>query len=133
MRSAVTHHGLILAVIVGFNVLFVVSTPAQTVRVFSVNTTSDTVVPNSCADRQAPCSLRGAIAASNPDGDALIQFNIPPSDPFCSGGVCTINVTSTLPTLTGQNTRVAGPGASRLIVRPATGILTHVFSVNLVS
>jgi CSLREA domain-containing protein len=37
------------------------------------------------------CSLREAIAAANSStANDTINFNIPTSDPGCSGGVCTI-------------------------------------------
>ena len=89
--------------------------PAQVQPVFTVNTTSDIILPTACSTGAAGCSLRGAMQASGV-GTVIIAFNIPPSDPNCSAGICTINVTSDLPALTGSNVTIAGPGADRLTI-----------------
>jgi CSLREA domain-containing protein len=86
--------------------------------VITVNTTSDTVVANACANHTAGCSLRGAMQLANA-GNAVVTFNIPPSDPSCSAGVCTITVGSALPTIVGANISISGPGANLLIIRPS--------------
>ena len=124
-----TRHVIVVASI-GLLIFITGQAHGQILRVFTVNTTSDTIVANACANGTAGCSLRGAITASNPNGDAIIQFNIPALDPFCSAGVCTINISSALPTVLGSNTTIAGPGAASLIIRPATGVATRVLSVN---
>jgi CSLREA domain-containing protein len=102
----------------------------QILRVFTVNTTSDTVVANACTSALPGCSLRGAIQASNPNGDAIIGFNLSPSDPGCSTGVCAINLGSALPTLSSSNVTIAGPGADRLFIRPANGVSVPIITVN---
>src|SRR5204863_6354626 len=64
----------------------------------------------------ADCSLREAILAATGDpGAETITFNIPPADPGCSGGVCTINLTSGLPAVR-EGTSIIGPGSGLLIV-----------------
>ena len=130
MKTSIARGVSVMAIAVSYFGFFAGSASAQILRVFMVNTTSDTVVANACATGAAGCSLRGAITASNPNGDALIQFNIPTTDPFCSAGVCTINLSSVLPTLIGPNTHIVGPGAAQLVVRPATGVLVRMFVVD---
>jgi titin len=65
-------------------------------------------------------SLRSAIIQANGSaGGDTISFAIPPGDPNCIGGVCTITLAAPLPVLTGGNITIAGysqPGAS-----PASG------------
>lgn len=87
-------------------------TPAGGLLYF-VNTTSDTVVANACANGLANCSLRGAITASNSHGGTDgIDISLPP------GSV--INLNSALPTVT-DSVEIFGPGASNLTVRRASG------------
>src|SRR5581483_6525265 len=85
---------------------------AQAGQTFTVNTTSDA---NHGDCGIGNCSLRDAIlAANNLAGADTIVFNIPSSDPGCSGGFCTISPTSALPTITGPVTidGYSQPGAS---------------------
>lgn len=89
---------------------------------FTVNTTSDAVVSRACETGAAGCSLRGAIAEANAEtGSVSITFSIPANDPNCSAGVCTIRYASEFPALSHPGTSIAGPGARRLIIRPAAG------------
>jgi hypothetical protein len=96
-----------------------------------VNTTSDTVVAGACqAGVQNPgCSLRGAILKANegPSAD-VISIGISASDPFCSAGVCTINLTQALPNITGP-VAINGPGADKLTVRGSSGGSYRIFTV----
>lgn len=63
------------------------------------------------------CTLRAAIQEANVfAGDDTITFSIPNADPGCTGGVCTINIFSFLPSIN-SNLNVSGPGASLLTVR----------------
>jgi CSLREA domain-containing protein len=75
-----------------------------------------------------PCTLRAAIQTANAAGASTIVVAIPASDPFCSGGVCTINLTQALPDIT-VNTEIDGPGADKLTVRPGTGVAVRNFNV----
>lgn len=87
---------------------------------YSVNTTSDTVVTGACQNGNPGCSLRGAIQQANTDPDAsTIIFAIPPTDPGCSAGVCTINIPSVLPNIT-TSMAMTGPGFGKLILRSTT-------------
>src|SRR5437588_5399513 len=87
-------------VCVVFSFLFLVSpAKAQITFLYTVKNTSDTVVANACANGTAGCSLRGAIQAANASGASTIAFAIPASDPFCTAGVCTVNLTQALPVL----------------------------------
>src|SRR5438477_2112730 len=107
---------------------FLTPVRAQIVPLYTVKTTSDTVVANACVNGTAGCSLRGAIQAANSVSNSVIGFAIPASDPFCTAGVCTINLGSALPNIT-ANTEIDGPGADKLTVRPATGVNVRVFSI----
>jgi hypothetical protein len=53
-------------------------------------------------------SLRWAISGANIGAGNTITFNIPPTDPGCSGGVCTIQPLSALPSLTGDGATIDG-------------------------
>ena len=79
-----------------------------------VNTTADHD-DDGCADLPGgDCTLREAINDVGGSGD-LFEFNIPGSDPNCTGGVCTISPTTPLPDVTGSNYVIDGytqPGAS---------------------
>src|SRR6185436_3540240 len=57
-----------------------------------------------------------------------INFNIPGGDPGCTGGVCTINLTSVLPDLTSDMT-INGSGASSLTVQRSTAPATPEFRI----
>ena len=103
---------------------------AQITFPLHVTTTSDAVVAGACvAGMINPgCSLRGAIQAADgtPSLD-IIYFNIPASDPTCSAGVCTINLTQSLPEIhTGMV--ISGPGADKLTVKAATGVQIRIFT-----
>lgn len=97
---------------------------------FTVNTTSDTVARDTCENQLAGCSLRGAIIAANAAGNSRINFSIPTTAAGCSFGVCTIRIDSALPTITGSNITIQGPGADRLTVRAANGLSARVFFVD---
>ena len=73
---------------------------AQVTIPIIVGNTADTVVPGACTQSGNPanCSLRGAIEQANVgSSNSIIRFEIPDSNPSCSAGVCTINLTSALP------------------------------------
>jgi len=54
-------------------------------------------------------SLRSAINQANGSvGGDTISFAIPPGDPNCSGGVCTITLSDALPVLTDDSITIAG-------------------------
>jgi CSLREA domain-containing protein/uncharacterized repeat protein (TIGR01451 family) len=73
---------------------------------FTVNTTND-VDDSACS--ASHCSLREAINIANVNPDAsTIDFNIPGADPGCTGGVCTITLTSALADLS-TNITINGP------------------------
>jgi CSLREA domain-containing protein len=102
---------------------------------FVVDSTDDThdAVPGDgvCADSNGNCTLRAAIEEVNAraNGQDGIAFDIPTSDPGCSGGVCTISVFPALPDLS-IAISISGPGADRLTVRSnCTGACYHVFNV----
>ena len=62
---------------------------------YYVNTTSDTIVVNACANGVAGCSLRGAIQVANTHaGIDGIEFDLPPNS--------VINLTQALPDVTGS-------------------------------
>jgi uncharacterized delta-60 repeat protein len=95
---------------------------------YFVNTTSDAVVAGACGHAAANCSLRGAIEAANAVSNSVISIAIPATDPFCSGGVCTINLGSALPSISAPM-EIDGPGADKLTVRPASGLALRNFNV----
>ncbi len=78
---------------------------------YFVNTNSDTVVANACANGVAGCSLRGAIQAANshPGADG-IEISLP------AGSV--IALTQALPDLN-EGVSISGPGANLVSVRGA--------------
>jgi CSLREA domain-containing protein len=120
---------VLIAVLVGvvFSFLFI-PVRAQIVPVFTVNTTSDTVVANACLNGTAGCSLRGAIEEANSTSDSVITVAIPGSDPNCTSGVCTINLTQILPDLS-TSMSITGPGAGSLIVRRNEGGTYRIFHI----
>ncbi len=88
---------------------------------YYVNTTSDTIVANACANGVAGCSLRGAIQVANSSaGTDGIEFDLPP------GSV--INLTQALPDVTGS-VDIAGPGPNLLTVRRSTVADYRIFNV----
>jgi hypothetical protein len=96
-----------------------------------VGNTSDTLIAGACVQGGDTfnCSLRGAIEQANAgSSNSIIRFGIPSYDPFCSAGVCTINLTRALPAIT-QPASIVGPGADKLIVKPATGVNARIFHV----
>ncbi len=110
---------------------FPIPQKAQITFPMYVNTTSDNVVAGACqAGVNNPgCSLRGAIMKANEGSSADVIFiGIPASDPFCAAGVCTINLTQALPDIEASVT-INGPGADKLIVKPATGVNVRIFFV----
>ena len=80
------------------------------------------------------CSLREAIAAANSTtANDTINFNIPTSDSGCSGGVCTITLSSSLGQLTinsgsGTLTITNAGGTQRIEISGNNA--TRVFQVN---
>jgi CSLREA domain-containing protein len=124
-----THKQLLKAALVLAMVLSLLSWsshPAQA-ALLTVNTTDD-ADDGTC--NASHCSLREAIeAANNAAGPDAIQFNIPPADPGCSGGVCTIQPGNALPALTDDGTIIGGysqPGAT-----PATATTPAVLKIEL--
>ena len=116
-------------VCVAFSVLFrVIPVRGQIVPLYTVNTTSDTVVPNACFNGTAGCSLRGAIEEANLASESVITFAIPAADPNCTSGVCTIDLTQILPDLS-TSVSINGPGAGSLIVRRNGGGTYRVFHI----
>ena len=88
---------------------------------YSVNTTSDTVVVGACQNGLAGCSLRGAIQAANSHvGSDGILINLP------AGSV--INLTAPLPDLT-ESVGISAPVANQITVRRDTGGAYRIFSV----
>src|SRR5215813_220805 len=98
--------------------------------IFVVNTTADgsDVAPG---DGQCDsniglpgeqCTLRAAIMEANAHaGDDAIHFEIPASDPGCSGGQCRIKYSTALPDIS-TNIEFDGPGAKRLLISPTGGV-----------
>ncbi|QBD80271.1 hypothetical protein EPA93_31550 [Ktedonosporobacter rubrisoli] len=89
---------------------------APSVHAASPLTVTTTADPNPCTAQNF--SLRCALNKANTDGSGdTINFNIPSSDPGCTGSVCTISITDALnplPTLTANTTTINGysqPGA----------------------
>jgi CSLREA domain-containing protein len=127
------NRGLSVLVWVVFSFLFfVLPVKAQITFLFTVNTTSDTVVANACHNGTAGCSLRGAIQAANAAGASTMVFAIPANDPFCTSGVCTINLTQALPDIT-VSTEIDGPGADKLTVRNGTAGQYRIFTITTAS
>ena len=88
---------------------------------YSVNTTSDTVVVGACQNGNPGCSLRGAIQAANSHvGEDGIAFDLP------AGSV--INLTQALPDLT-ESVSIIGPGADQLTVTRSTASGTPNFTI----
>jgi hypothetical protein len=73
---------------------------------YTVNTSSDSVIANACANHQANCSLRGAILAANANLGGTIVFGIPIQ--FCPGSGCVIDLLSALPDITAPMS-ISGP------------------------
>src|SRR4051812_30326063 len=72
---------------------------------YTVNTSSDNVVANACANHTANCSLRGAILAANAHSGDTIVFNI---GELCSINGCAIALLSALPDISAPMT-ISGP------------------------
>ncbi|MEO8574360.1 MAG: FG-GAP-like repeat-containing protein [Pyrinomonadaceae bacterium] len=88
---------------------------------YYVNTTSDTIVVNACANGVAGCSLRGAIQVANTHaGIDGIEFDLPPNS--------VINLTQALPDVTGS-VGITGPGANLLTVRRNMAPQYRIFNV----
>jgi CSLREA domain-containing protein len=87
-------------------VMSIACTSIASAATYTVTKTADT---NGTCNSGVDCSLREAIAAANstPDNDT-INFNIPTSDPGCSGGVCTITLNSSLGQLTINSASTSG-------------------------
>jgi CSLREA domain-containing protein len=89
---------------------------------YSVNTTSDTVVVGACQNGLAGCSLRGAIQAANaqPNGVDGISLDLP------AGSV--INLTQALPDIT-DDVAIFGAGADQVTVRRNAAPNYRIFNV----
>jgi hypothetical protein len=88
---------------------------------YTVDTTSDTVVIGACENGNPGCSLRGAIGTANAHvGDDGIGFDLP------AGSV--INLTGVLPDIT-ESVSIIGPGPDQLTVRRDTGGDYRIFTV----
>ncbi|RMH34716.1 MAG: CSLREA domain-containing protein, partial [Acidobacteria bacterium] len=86
-------------------VFVLISTMAVKAATYIVTKTADT--NGTCSSGN--CSLREAISAANGTGDNdTIQFNIPTSDPGCSGGVCVITLNPSFGKLTINSTSTSG-------------------------
>src|SRR5215212_4424762 len=68
-----------------------------TAETYTVNTSSDNIVANACANHLSNCSLRGAITAANANPGSTIVFGIVE---FCPVSGCTISLLSPLPDIT---------------------------------
>ena len=89
---------------------------------YTVNSTND-VDDTNC--NSSHCSLREAINAANANpGTDTIDFNIP-----CGGGVCTIQPTSPLPTLTDNDTLI--DGYTQGDAQPATATMPAVLRIEI--
>src|SRR4051812_29907611 len=79
MKPRPTACRLSLAVLVYIGSSFLFSSPvkAQFARVYTVNTTTDTVMAGACDNDAAGCSLRGALEAASSISDSVITFSIP--------------------------------------------------------
>jgi len=130
MREMIVCRELIVVAAMAYFAISAATVSAQLVIVRTVNTTSDTIAANACV-MSNPCSLRAAMTGIT--ADVTIVFNIPTTDPFCSAGVCTINFSSSLPSIIGTNIAVAGPGADRLIIKPAMAAVGRPFFVSSTS
>ena len=98
-------------------VIALLSVALQTARAdtYTVNTSSDNVVANACANKAANCSLRGAILAANAHSGDTIVFSI---IEFCSINGCAINLLSALPDISAPMT-ISGP-TSHVIQRASS-------------
>jgi len=122
-----------LAVLSFALVMAVVVTPAEHTQAANlvVDNTTDNGALTACLAAAGDCSLRGAIINANgtvaTDG---ITFNIPAADPGCSGGVCTIALTASLPPLNDAThaTTITGPTNFSLVVN-GTGAGGDCFSI----
>jgi hypothetical protein len=74
--------------------LLTVAVESATAETYTVNTSSDNVVANACANHQSNCSLRGAITAANANPGSTIGFAI---NEFCPVSGCAITLLSPLP------------------------------------
>lgn len=87
--------GTTLTLLLGFESAHAIFVPT----VYVVTTTADS---NDGACTPSLCSLRDAVTQANADAAEssatdIINFNIPTSDPGCSGGVCTLSLSYVLP------------------------------------
>src|SRR6476619_4032190 len=86
--------------------LWTIALHGAAAETYTVNTSSDTVVANACANRLANCSLRGAILAANANFGGTIVFGIPIQ--LCPGSGCVIDLLSALPDITAPMS-ISGP------------------------
>ena len=74
---------------------FLISIACASIALAATYTVTKTADTNDGSCSSTDCSLREAIAAANStSANDTINFNIPTSDPGCSGGVCTITLSS---------------------------------------
>ena len=92
--------GITLALLLGFESAQAAYVPSG--NTYIVTTTGDSNDEGGCTP--SLCSLRDAVNQANADtggdGNAVsdtINFSIPTSDPGCSGGICTLSLSSVLP------------------------------------
>jgi CSLREA domain-containing protein len=77
--------------------LLVISVACVSIASATIYTVTKTADTNGVCNPALNCSLREAIAVANTlSTDDIINFVIPVSDPGCSGGVCTITLSSSL-------------------------------------
>lgn len=129
---------LLIAAVVTFWAGITSRTQGQGITLFAyvVNSTGDGsdafLGDQNCetATGNGVCTLRAAIQEllRDPTGAKFISFNIPASDPGCSGGNCTITLGAALPDLTIPIT-ITGPGADKLTVQRSTASGTPNFRI----
>jgi hypothetical protein len=110
--------------------VFFLSNASTVKAAIRVNTTQEMGTPAICSTGAPGCSLRNAITLANqdPGGPDIIEFNIPATDPNCSAGACTVNLTSPLPAMIGFIS-IFGPGKDKLTVKNAANFNAPVFEV----
>jgi CSLREA domain-containing protein len=89
--------GATLALLLGFGSARAIIVPIE--KTYIVTTTADST-DGACT--ASLCSLRDAVTQANSDTESdsaidTINFTIPGSDPGCSGGICTLSLSSVLP------------------------------------
>ena len=101
--------------------------PEAHATTYTVNTSSDSVVANACANHQAGCSLRGAIQEANAHSGDTIVFNI---FEFCGSGGCVINLLSALPDIS-ASISISGPSTHAIQRSSSAATNFRVFNVTV--